>query len=274
MYITIKRTLLLMCFFMLLLIAKISYAMGMTWYAAPDGVDSNTGTHASSPWPVQTAFATATAGDTVLLRGGVYYLPSTLLLQNSGTAQAPITIMAFSQAGIRERVILHAGEANTTSLAAAIHLASPDGSPQYITVKGIEITGGRQYGIIMDSGNNRILQCYIHGAGIGQIKYPDDPRLLVNMSVTQRSHMALNLSTVTTVTTPSTTQASQDESPAANQTGNTTGSQDEGDGSQNNDAGGGCTVMPGQTDPGLLLLLLFVLLYRLLLLQYRGVKQG
>jgi len=268
MYQTVKRTLLLLCCAMLLVIGNISFAMGMTYYAAPYGNNSNAGTDENSPWPIQTAVDTAVAGDTVLLREGVYFLASTINIRNSGTVQLPITIKAYQYSAIvsgqqtmkSESVMIDAGNPATTMLDSAFYITNLDGRAQHIVIANLEIVGGKRYGIVMDTTGNKIVQSNIHGAGIGQIQYPNATNVYVNLEVTDSSPSVIQ----PVVSQPATSKTSQTQSVSQNTQSAQAGGQDEGDGggSQDTSSGGGCTVMSGQTDLSLLLFLLFILLYR------------
>jgi len=55
--------------FTCLFFATITFAA--TFYVAPNGRAANTGSQAA-PWSLDHAIATATAGDTVYIKGGVY----------------------------------------------------------------------------------------------------------------------------------------------------------------------------------------------------------
>src|SRR5436190_19304820 len=64
------------------------------WYVSPTGNDSAAGTYAQ---PVASAAAFASklsAGDEVHYRGGTYWLNEPISLTRSGTAAAPIKVMA------------------------------------------------------------------------------------------------------------------------------------------------------------------------------------
>src|SRR3990167_8008347 len=66
-------------------------AQSTTYYLAPTGNDSNTGT-SSAPWlTLRKAQTYLTAGTTLILKGGDYNSQS-FTSQNDGTSSAPITI--------------------------------------------------------------------------------------------------------------------------------------------------------------------------------------
>ncbi len=64
-----------------------------TYYVAPSGSDTNAGT-LEAPWKtIGKAFGTAKAGDTVLIRGGVYQ--ESITVTNNGTSGSPITFKNY-----------------------------------------------------------------------------------------------------------------------------------------------------------------------------------
>ena len=232
---------------MLLVIGKINFATAMTYYAAADGVMANTGTDEDSPWPVQTAVDAAVAGDNIILRGGVYLLDSTITIHTTGTESMPIRMTGFQG----EQVILDAGDASTSQLASAIHLSNHDGSPQYWVIENLEITGGRDYGVVMETSGNTIINCNIHGAGSGQVKTPDTQTTVVTLQVTD-----------TSTSSSQSVVSLQSNNTSANQ--QTDGPDDGGgdSGGSNESGSGGCSVAHQQMDMSLVLFLLFVLFYK------------
>ena len=71
----------------LLLLLQAASVFSATWYVATNGVDSNTGTSNSPFATIMFAQSKASSGDTVYLRGGIYYLNnSNLTLTNSAWA--------------------------------------------------------------------------------------------------------------------------------------------------------------------------------------------
>jgi parallel beta-helix repeat protein len=73
-------------------------ANATTYYVAANGNDSNSGTSSSTPWKsvakVNASFSSMNAGDNVLFNmGDVFY--GSLIVNKSGTANAPITIGAY-----------------------------------------------------------------------------------------------------------------------------------------------------------------------------------
>jgi hypothetical protein len=87
----------------------LSFYSGRVYFVAPYGSDSSFGTVSSPFKTIQRAADAAQAGDTVLIRDGVYY-ERTIELRNSGTAERPITLAATPG----ERVVTNHGLAVPT----------------------------------------------------------------------------------------------------------------------------------------------------------------
>ncbi len=83
---------------LLLLLLPIN-AFATTYYVATNGNDSNNGTSLSTPFATwQKGFTETLAGDTLFIRGGVYYLSGLgagISGPNSGTAENPICVFAY-----------------------------------------------------------------------------------------------------------------------------------------------------------------------------------
>jgi hypothetical protein len=65
------------------------------YYVSPNGSASNSGTAMDFPTDIYTAVAKAQAGDIIYLLSGKYDLSQTILLSNSGTAEAPVQLLAY-----------------------------------------------------------------------------------------------------------------------------------------------------------------------------------
>ena len=81
----------------------LALSTGPTFYVSISGSDSNPGTLAL-PWrTIQKAFNTLRAGETALVRGGVY--TQSVVMMRAGTSQAPITVKNYPG----EQPIIHPG---------------------------------------------------------------------------------------------------------------------------------------------------------------------
>jgi hypothetical protein len=73
---------------------SVSGASEFDFFVSPSGSASNPGTEAS-PWSLEKARTTLTAGQTAALRGGTYTLSTVFMPSNSGTSTNPITLVAY-----------------------------------------------------------------------------------------------------------------------------------------------------------------------------------
>lgn len=153
----VLRTLLLF----LSLIAALG-ASAANWYVAPNGRDANAGTLAAPFATINQTEHVVRPGDTVYVRGGVYY--DRVSLWASGTAKARITYRPYGT----ERVILDAGRhpGNGVTLGGS-----------YVDWVGFEIRNARDIGLVAWGGHDqRLLNNVIHGCiggaiWIGQDKF-------------------------------------------------------------------------------------------------------
>ncbi|WP_299616117.1 right-handed parallel beta-helix repeat-containing protein [uncultured Tateyamaria sp.] len=116
------------------------------YYVSPTGTDTNSGTSLDQPLStIAAAHELVNPGDTIYLRGGTYDLPldTTTTLSKSGTADAPIRLMAY-----QDEVPILDGSAwtkyddrNSNSI-----LITQTGD--YWHVEGLEITGGPRNGYL------------------------------------------------------------------------------------------------------------------------------
>jgi hypothetical protein len=123
-----------------------------TYYVAPTGgSDSNAGTEAAPFATVGKAQSVASAGDTVLIRGGRFTFSGSgtvgVAFSKSGTASAPINYFAYP------------GEVpvfDLTSLSPANRVTGLDVHCNYIHLRGLEVMGVHQYQSGQDSWGVRI----------------------------------------------------------------------------------------------------------------------
>ena len=122
----------------------------VTYYVAPNGVAGATGT-IQAPLTFSAAMAKSlVAGDSVILRGGMYNFSSSLTISKSGTATKFLTIIAF------------AGEVPVFDFRTQTYSSSNQGvklSGSYIHVKGIVVQGAGDNGMLATGNNNTIENC-------------------------------------------------------------------------------------------------------------------
>src|SRR3954447_16960161 len=127
------------------------------YYVSPTGSDSNTGGPLDDPFAsLQQAADLSEPGDTILLRGGEYYLSAGVHLTHSGTSDAPITIANYEG----EHPILDGSDVGYDG--SVITLDGVD----WTHIKGLEIRNGADGGLIMtNSSQNTIEQLDVHDNG-------------------------------------------------------------------------------------------------------------
>jgi hypothetical protein len=178
-----------------------SSGVSCTYYVSPSGSDANTGTFAE-PWKtVQKAFDTATAGQTVCLRGGTYpesVLPdpvtkaATQLEKQSGTPGNPIvftnypaevaiiqgetkiygsyitlrgTTQSAKSCSVRNQCGLVFERTDTVPYASDIDILNSSG-PGFVIIDHVEIRNAPYHaGIYQEGCNNAIIGSYVHDNG-------------------------------------------------------------------------------------------------------------
>ena len=154
---------------------------GTIYYVGPDGSDSNNGTQSAPFHSIQEAAETATAGDTVLVNNGDY---AGFMVQNSGTAQAPIT---FRANGKSVRIV-----SSNPYTSDSINVESWTGTPaDYVVIDGFEVTSSSRYGIRVIGGRGVVVQnCNVHNASISGIftGYSPEIRILNNTTNDNGEH--------------------------------------------------------------------------------------
>jgi len=137
---------------------------GRTYYLAPTGNDNNSGTFASPCFTLNRVWPYCNAGDSVIMRGGVYkYNAEQLLINRNGITlcnyrnEVPVITKGYVAKWVYYSGILVIGD--------------------NLTIKGLEITGWNQessnhlyYGIIAENCHNlKLEQLSIHDNGFGLV---------------------------------------------------------------------------------------------------------
>jgi pectate lyase-like protein len=139
-----------------LLLAMGGWAQAKTVHVAPNGADGAAGT-ADKPLPLAAALGSAAAGDTILMKGGVYAFAAQLTIDRARSGAAGKRICLFAQAG--EKPVLdfssqpYAKEGNPRGL-------QIDGS--YWHVRGLEVKGSADNGIYVSGSHNVVESCVTH----------------------------------------------------------------------------------------------------------------
>lgn len=121
-----------------LLLCSSAAAWASDFYVSPSGNDANGGSLAAPFASLSKANAAASAGDTVWVRGGTYYLTSQLVLSRSGNSDTERTkIWAYPS----ETPVLDASKYVTSNPAADVPVVLVTGS--WMHIKGLEIANAK-----------------------------------------------------------------------------------------------------------------------------------
>lgn len=125
-----------------------------TYYVATNGSDINNGRSIYSPFrTLARAISAANPGDTIALRGGVY--PGGITINTPGMREGWITLQPYRN----ERAVIDAaGKPH------GIYFYHPRFAPMYWVVQGLEIRGGEQYTVKIDTPHVKLLGNNLHGA--------------------------------------------------------------------------------------------------------------
>ncbi len=223
---------------------------GMTYYAAVDGMDSNSGTDPQSPWTLQTAINVAVAGDEIQIKGGDFNLVNTLLLSASGTGTLPITIKPYNN----ETVTLAAVDSANSQLDYAVMIKNTTNSQQPWLLQDLKIKGGKIAAVKIASKYVSLENFQFEQYAGQYVEIDEDVALYV--TVTLKNDSNANTSILNT-TNNNTVQSQQSAS-------SNTGAQstdDSGEPSGESGGGGGCSVHNGQVDIGQLLNLFLIIIF-------------
>jgi hypothetical protein len=124
------------------------------YYASPDGV--GTGTFASPSSFTSGLSKLSGAGDTLYLRGGIYYLTTKININENGTASSRVAIMAYAN----ENPILDFSGQPYGSSNPGISINT---SSNYVHIKGITIRYAGDNGMINNGSNIIIESCTFYG---------------------------------------------------------------------------------------------------------------
>jgi len=144
----------LLIFALLIMLCATSTSWATTYYVSKSGSDSNNGTATTTPFlTIKKGLSLVSAGDTINIMAGTYY--EALVLQNTGTSSAPITVQNYNGAS----VTINSGTLR------AISLGKTNGAINYYTFKGLtlistyqssysgNVNSGYRYSIDFSSGS-------------------------------------------------------------------------------------------------------------------------
>lgn len=139
--------------------------VGRNFYVSQSGNDSNDGS-INSPWQtIQFGLGKLTAGDTLSIRSGLYFINDNgLQFSSSGAANAPITIQSFpGEKAVIDGLGVPTGPEGLGSDTLRI-------TGNYIMVKGLEFRNNASDGININGKHIRILNNTVHHSQNGGIR--------------------------------------------------------------------------------------------------------
>jgi PKD repeat protein/polygalacturonase len=130
--------------------------MAKTYYvSAKDGDDKNAGTEKKPFKRIQTGINKLTAGDTLLVRAGVYN--EQLVINRSGDVRNPITIKGYPN----ERPLISGRNIKLRPYARLVSITRC----RYVTFAGFDIQDSEARGLMVDAGSNITVDgCQVQGA--------------------------------------------------------------------------------------------------------------
>ena len=146
-----KYTIVFLIFITIFSIDKKIYSK--TYFVATNGSDTNMGTSVDEPFlTITKAVSIANAGDTIFVRGGTYSLSSTISISTSKNGTKSSLFNLFAYPG--ERPLLDFSSMALNSSNRGIYLKA-----QYWYIKGFDIKGAGDNGIMISGSNNIIENC-------------------------------------------------------------------------------------------------------------------
>ncbi|UCG58812.1 MAG: right-handed parallel beta-helix repeat-containing protein, partial [Phycisphaerales bacterium] len=145
--------------FSLLLMSMATAASAGTCYVATDGSDENPGSEAEPLRTIQKAAGAARAGDTIIVRGGVYH--ETVVLRFSGRQGKPIVLKNYPG----ERPVIQPGEPGKQPPGHGLLLQAQQGYQKpigWITIEGLQIRYGHDGVKFYNAHDIVIRRCHIH----------------------------------------------------------------------------------------------------------------
>jgi hypothetical protein len=144
----LKKTLVVLCCISIFVLAMPANAK--TYYVSFTGSDTTAGTIDQPFLTVAKAYSVAAAGDTILVRGGIYPFNATINISKSGTNVARYYLSAYPG----ERPLLDFSAMTVSSGNRGIKL-----SASYWSIKGFDIKGAGDNGMYVSGSNNIIEFC-------------------------------------------------------------------------------------------------------------------
>lgn len=124
------------------------------WFVSPKGSDKQSGTISSPFRTIIKASQVAKPGDTIMLRGGTYFLSSSQRIDTSGSPGLPITVQSYPS----EWAILDGKNLTIGTDAFTV-------GQQYINLKNFEVANSRNHGLSIWGGKHIVTSgLIVHGS--------------------------------------------------------------------------------------------------------------
>ncbi|MDH4241907.1 MAG: DUF1565 domain-containing protein, partial [Phycisphaerae bacterium] len=143
----------------LLMLAAATSARAETYYAATNGSDENPGSEAKPFRTIAKAASVARAGDTILVRGGVY--SEAVVMRFSGQEGKPIVLKNYAG----ELAVIQPGERGKQPPGHGLLLQAQEGYQKpigWVTIEGLEIRYGHDGMKFYNAHDVVIRKCNIH----------------------------------------------------------------------------------------------------------------
>ncbi len=124
-------------------------AFTQSYYVSLNGSDSGSGTIGNPFRTIEKAVSVVQSGQTIYVRGGIYYLTTTITITKSGTVNSVISLSGYPG---EIPVLNFSGQALGSSNSGIVLTGS------YWHIRGIEITGAGDNGMKIDGGNNNTVE--------------------------------------------------------------------------------------------------------------------
>jgi hypothetical protein len=128
------------------------------YFVSPSGSDSNIGAIGSPFYALSKAITTASAGDTIYMRGGTYYYTTATQIDKSGTADARINIWAYSD----EKPVIDGAQMTYSTATERKARRGFMIYGNYYYIKGIEVTHTPDNGMRIKASYIKVENCSFH----------------------------------------------------------------------------------------------------------------
>ncbi len=183
-----------MAFLLLLGAAAPSHAV--SWYVSPNGSDAAPGSISQPFKTIKHASGVSLPGDTVYLRGGIYYPSSAEIVGNSGTGSLPIIIRPYPG----ELPVIDGSHQPGVQTTAGHGTDTLTIGASYVQILGLEIRNSSRTGLVIYGASNVVLRSNnIHDSLRGGMWIGDDVDPAATHDITVASNLVHDNAKVNTV---------------------------------------------------------------------------